>query len=472
MKIRLKPEEVIYAIIALLVLIISCTRMIMNYRIMVYVILMLFTFLFILTLKEKNFSIYQVFLITFFVFLLGRVFLDAIGASDMKELSMLQHRSMSDDIALEALYCIAVYLIGTSFAWMHRKSKDSRTINYFEVKPKPPAFGRIVQFVYYIYLVLFVLKLVYMIRAIRIFGYLAFFNGTISANVKYPVIFTGVAVITETLFIILTFYYRDEKTFKKNANLLLVAAIVKMFTGQRGYTFVLILFILYIWSTYYREIKIVNPKIIIALLIAPVVMQVIWDMRYNNRIDLLSTLKNNLYFSTLRGQGSTLEVVAETIELSGSFQNKYPFLIGYFVDFFSGATSGQTMRSIQEGNYLGHQLTYAINSEAYLSGRGTGTSIVAEAYSTFGGSLFFVFLFGFLSTEFVLAISNYAYKNIFTMGISFYLLTDFIYSPRDSIFKSLGDIFTMLIILLAFSVVESVASKGKDKTFSVKKEGS
>lgn len=456
-KIRMTLGEIIYVIISLIIMCLCALEAIPSYSIVMYILILVFCWIFIMTLSHENFSLYQIFLITFFVFLLGRVFLNCLGLYDLRTLEMLQHTMMDETTALTTLNTLTVYLIGTSFAWLQVKHTPDKI--YFSQPVDKPGLNKIIQKLYFIYIVLFITKLAYFILAIRKYGYLAIFNGTVSSNINYPIIFTGAAQITEILFSILLFYNRDIKSFKINSGLLLLAGMVKMLTGQRAYGFVLLLYIIYLWSTYYKEIKIINYRMILLALFTPILIQVIWNFRYNVENNLFNIIGNNLYFSTLQSQGASLEVVAGTISLGDKFQNNVPFLLGYFVDFFSGSPTVQNISAIKNGNYLGYQLTYAINSAAFLSGRGTGTSFVAEIYSTFNGNLFLVALVGYISTLIVLYVAKKAYKNLYIYGVSFYLLTDFIFSPRHSILKNIASVVAVIGAVFAFSIIEKTVKK-------------
>lgn len=445
-------SEVFYVVFSAAVVIICIFQLISSYTIMMYILIAIYIWIFMLTFRYKSFSIYQVFLITFFLFLLSRIFLDCIGLYDLRKMDLLQHTIMSDEIALKVLNILTIFLIGSSYAWL--MTDKSPNIDSFKTYAPQFQFKSIIKILYYIYIVLFVLKMGYLLLAVRRYGYLALFNGTISENIRYPVIFTGVATITEVLFILLIYHERNEKSFKKYAILLIIAGFAKMLTGQRSYALVLLLYILYLWSTYYKEIKITNIKIIFIALVIPIIVQVIWNYRYDQNIDLLNILRNNVYVHLLEEQGCSIEVIAGTIINKDEFQNKIPFILGYFVDFVSGRSIGnQNIESIVNGNYLGYQLTYAINPTAYLAGRGTGTSYVAELYSSFGESLILLFITAFLSTKFVIFISNKAFDSLYYYGLSFYLLTDFIFSPRDSIFKSLGEVVFVWAISTMYLVI-------------------
>ena len=135
MKIRATMGEAMYILFSLFFAVTCILRLFTDYRVVMYILIGLYIWLFILTLRDKNFSIYQVFLITYFVFLLGRVFLNCFGLYDMKTLSMLQHTSMTDEVALLTLEILSVFLIGTSYAWLVSRTK-TRYDHFNDMTPK------------------------------------------------------------------------------------------------------------------------------------------------------------------------------------------------------------------------------------------------------------------------------------------------------------------------------------------------
>lgn len=147
------------------------------------------------------------------------------------------------------------------------------------------------------------------------------------------------------------------------------------------------LFVMYIYSTYYSEQKIISVKIIGIVAFISLLVEVIARFRNGSEANYKSLLDENLLYLMLTNLGISINVVTGTIIFRDSMTNKYPFILSYFVDIFKG-TNGQTVERITNGNYLGDHLTYQLSNTAYLSGRGTGTSIVAEVYDLCNGNLF------------------------------------------------------------------------------------
>lgn len=452
MKVKISVYNLIYFLFSLPVLVISVMRISFPPIVYSYILVITFFFLFITSIKRKNFSIYQIYLVTFFLFLVSRSFLYCIGGIDLHELDLYESNSMDDKLLRETLCTIIVFLLGTSYAWM--LTDDAVDKRYFyKTADEYSSVEGILEKLFAVYVVLFALKVVYQIYISRNFGYTALFDGTID-NIQLPIIFTGVGIITELLLMLLIYYNRRETSFKKYIFIFIFLCLVRLLSGKRGYTLSFILFFLYMWSTYYHEIKIHNKKIIAFALIVPVFIEMVANFRYDKAIDLWDMLKNNIYFQVLDSQGVTITIVANTIKYQNEFTNKYPFFIGYIVDFFQKEPSGQVIEDITMGNYLGDHLTYTLNSRMFFAGRGTGTSIVAEAYNLMNGNLLLVMLFAAVTTYIVLKIGQKAYKSVVWFALSYYLLVDFILSPRGSILSSITSVVIAIVIAVVIRFFE------------------
>ena len=452
---RLKPRDLYYTLMSALVLILCIVNPFSGYKIYSLLLVLTYFYIFILTLRYKNFSLYQIFLITYFVFLTSRPFLDLVGLFDVRTLDFFYTTYMDDALASKTIRVVTCFLVGTSYAWI--LSDRSFEEPYFvKSSSEKQALNKVLEILFYIYVVIFALKLLYTIRLVRSMSYLAIFDGSIE-NIKYPVIFSGAGTIIEILYLLLVYYNRDKKSFIKYSILYMGVGIIKMFTGQRTTTFLFFLFIIYMYSKYYSEIKIYSKKVILLALSAPFVIEIIAQIRIG-QFSIENLFKNNLLFLLLKNMGVSINVIAYLIQYQGTFTNKVPFLIGYFFDFFQSEPAGQTLVDIEKGNYLGDHLSYRISQTAFLSGRGTGTSIVAESYDFCQGNLFLMVLIAFIITFFVLKICNKGYKNIYAFVLAYFTAMDFIYSPRWSVFKSLQKV--AIAIFVCFVVARFASRKG------------
>lgn len=459
MIVKLKKSEIGFITFSLLLLVITWCGIISYYRVNIYLLVILFIWAFILTLQEKSFSIFQVFLFTYFFFLLSRIFLDAIGIIDMRTLGLYRRAMMSNDQANEVLSILIVYLIGSVYAWLITKHREREDINTFDKKIEPLSFNNPLKILFYIYFVLFCVKLAYIAREVMRHGYLVIFDGSIS-SMHFPIILTGAAIITEGLFIILMYYNRDERSFKVLCGLMLFAGIVKSFTGQRGYILVFLLFVIYLWATHYKPIKIFSFKIVLLIIIIPLLIQVTWNYRYHVEDSFSDLISQNVYVRVLDTQGASLEVVGDMVEFNDTFYNEVPFFLGYIVDSFKSEPAGQVYEDIAEGNYLGDHLTYKLSQGTFYAGHGTGSSIVAEAYDLFNGNRILITIFGFIITCLAIIFSGRIYKSPYWFALSYYYLTDYIFSPRSSVLKSLGDLYVVIIMcILVHTLNKYIISK-------------
>ena len=421
--------------------VIKCTNILM------YQLLSIYLFIICLTFLERNFSLYQIFLVTFFLFLVSRVFLHCIGAFDAHRLTLYESAYMNNDLLNSTIKTITVFLIGTSYAWLISINikKDK---NYFLHVPHTLN-NRIISFVqklFYIYIIIWSCKQIYLIYIMYAHGYVARSNGVLS-SIDMPFIFTGAGTIAEILAVILFFYRRDLISFKHNALLFMFAVALGTLTGRRAPILIYTLFFIYIYSTYYKEIYIFNKKIILLATIVPWGIELIAKFRYHHPISLVDMLINNVYYTVLVTQGSIFNVVANTIKYNDVFQNAVPFFLGYFVDLFAVEPPGQVIEDIQLGNYLGDHLTYLINAKLFFMGRGTGTSIVAEAYNLCNGNFILIFFFACVITLIVLYICKRGYSSIINFCLMFYIAPRFIFSPRGALFSNLKFLYIALVLI-------------------------
>lgn len=437
-----------------------------------YLLMGTFFWVFLLTLKRRNFSIYQVFLVTYFVFLLSRVFLDILGLYDFRVLTLMEVSYMPDEVALETLKVLTIFLIGSSYAWLIGSYRwNEVTLSFFEKVVKPLPINKMLRLLYFIFIALSFMKMIFYVYVSWKYGYIALFDGTLH-NIGYPVIFTGSVTIAEVLFTIMLYYNRDKGSFKLYAGLLLLVGLTKVLTGQRGYGLTFLLYVICMWSTYYKEIRIFNLKILLIALLLPFLIVGIGRVRWagSNGANMIidNLLKNNVYITMLYSQGVSIDVISGVIQYQEKFINKVPFMIGYFVDFLKPEPLGQTMKDITDGNYLGDHLPYTLNADKYFSGRGTGTSIVAETYDLASGWHLVFLVFSMLLTLFVLYLASRTFKSVYYFGFSYYFLTRFIYSPRNTLFKNLGELCFMLFF---YTVVLQLSKRiGRIKIFTVDKK--
>ncbi len=455
-KYMISPFQLVYILISLAYIVVSLLNLIESYKVYVYWLMLIYFLLFAITLCKRNFSLYQVYLITFFVFLLARVFLDCINVNDMKIFDLYENAYMSESLAVDTLRVVGCFLIATSYAWLCVDSKiDFNTFSkgkYFNYK----ASNKINVFLnigFITFAVLAFIKAAWLVLIIVGNGYGVLFNNSI--EMKFPVILNGAVAIFYIFYAIVLYYNRDEKKFKRFTSVYIIISITRLFGGARASFFCNMLFVLYMWSTYYKEIRILSLKIIAAVVAFPILAESISIFRFRQQLSIINLIKNNVFFSVMRGQGISLTVVANTIKHLDDFQNKVPFLLGYFTDFFQSEPAGQVIEDIEYGNYLGDHLTYMINPTRFLSGSGTGTSLVAEVYELTDGSLALLIILTFLIFYLLLKFCSDPYSSLPRFCICYFLTIDIIFSPRGSVCTSLDYIAVSLLASVIIRLFEN-----------------
>ena len=232
---KLTLGELLYLGFSLGALCVCIINPINNYLFYLYLSILVYVYIFALTVRYRNFSLYQIFLISYFAFLEARIFLNAFGSFDVRTLDAFGNNIMSNEVASETLRTIIVFLIGTSYAWL-LLPKNEENRYYEKTLQINGMINSVLKALYYIYFIIFLLKMYFIINLVRTRGYLSVFNGTLS-DYDLPIIFWGSGTIIELLFLILIYYNRDELSFRRYSILFLIIGVISLFAifGFWGY---------------------------------------------------------------------------------------------------------------------------------------------------------------------------------------------------------------------------------------------
>ncbi|MEH7383522.1 O-antigen polysaccharide polymerase Wzy [Bacillus sp. JJ1533] len=408
----------------------------------------------VLSTKEKFFNIFQIFLGTFFIFNLSRIFLKLINDSNYRELDLFYSGVLSYTDSIELLKVYTVFIFGITIAW---------TLNYIFLKQHEQTFVAlklisIKNFITYglvVYYVLFFIKMLITIKLTQQFGYLYIFTGGIS-NYNFPFFLTGVENITRFLFILYLFLNKS-KVNKFIIMGYLFVLLFGMLSGQRGPGLVTLLLIAWIYSERYKKINL--RKVLYISLFSILATRFIAVFRYDNK----ESITENIIFKFLNSQGISMNILAELITFKDKLvYNGNVYFFHYFKILFNPNQGGQTIERLNNTTYLGDQLTYFLSPEIYLAGRGTGTSLVAEFYDLTQTNMFLFFTVSLLFMFGSLWLAKNFQRNIFLFIIGFNYFYSFIYSPRDSIGKSLNYIKNDFLLLICVVLIASILYKSRD----------
>lgn len=122
---------------------------------------------------------------------------------------------------------------------------------------------------------------------------------------------------------------------------------------------------------------------------------------------------------------------------------------------------GNTIEHALYGGSFTHSLGYVVLGSSYLAGRGTGSSYIAELFHDFGyigiiiGSLFYSYLIARINRKEIK-------QNTFTMSVRFYIITQILWAPRGSFTGFISNLLAPSSII-CFAFVFGVAALIKSK---------
>lgn len=411
----------------------------------------------------RKLNLFQLFLGTLLLFNLARVFLNCFGFYDFRFFYMLsQHMYLSDWEAAETLKTMISFLAGVSAGWALtlRKPGQDKWFN----QHRPMLLGKLCKYAFYFFSLLnLIISLIY-VRLVLQYGYVEIIHMHLMNDLLDAWYMKMPEYLSMAFGLLVLFYYRDEKSYLKNSFILALPMVVYMFTGQRGETMYTLLLLLWLWSTYYREVSYKMTALVgVVLIFTATAVEQLRNTLSIAGIAIVSFADTVLNFFV--AQSASLGLVPGVIRYGDTFTNKVPFFVGYLVDLLnvsSWSAGNNTMEAVLERNYLGAHFAYNFSPTRYFAGNSMGTAIVAEFYELVAGNMVFIALLGMLLILVATRISRNLYKNPFTFAFGFVFLGRFIYSPRDSVGKVLllSTVYLLIVIGFVYILERFLATAG------------
>lgn len=411
--------------------------------------------------KKEGFSIYVIFLITMFVFCVSMVVGDLIDVDSIYYFEKFgESFRFNDDVVLKTLKSVIFFLAGIVIGWeLYKKRKPSKRKN--AVKFDNYAFSSTIKKpMFLLFFLLFIpalAKSILLVTSAMMFGYVESMHLGAVLEVN-PIVYYTSAVF-EIYGILCLYVCRSQKEFIMIASLYAIPTILTIFTGLRGPALITILFLLWVYNTYYKEVKLkywVIGGVILALF-----AQMIGYYRGDD-VELEQSVIQRL-MSFIVNQGESYHTISMTILYEDSFTNKIPFFIGYIPDMFVDVEN-YSIDAIEQKNYLAFHLAYNAFNNAFMVGHTIGTSMIAEFYELVKGNYVFIIPCSALTMYIAAYLSDNLYKNPVVFAIGFKYLMCFLYSPRDSV----GKIFTRgFLYLIIFMIIITLFYRLKKKKSNI-----
>lgn len=255
--------------------------------------------------------------------------------------------------------------------------------------------------------------------------------------------------------------------------------VFQLSTGRRsGFMLNIIIILIYFAlrnKDYYK--KWLGKREIFATIISlPILLSVLNLISYRRQEITNSSTFYDMILEFFYKQGVTLK----SLFFSDIYNNLYPenrfYSLGTMIEYFknnaitqffidSPIYTGQTVERALNGNLFSHRLTYFISPNAYLQGRGYGSSYIAELYVDFGfiGVIIGSILLGIL----IVFLTRLIGKNPIITIFSLLALRNLLVIPRTETTAfitstfTLGNIIAVIFIFVLTYVIYQLTSKTK-----------
>lgn len=392
----------------------------------------------------KLVSIYNLFLLSFGIFILSRVFLDIFGLYDFSEITFMIQSKLTlknqIDLLLYLILSLSIIHLGVVTATIFKLSSNAiilRPDKYLEkigirlfVIGLPGAIAKHVMTLY------FVLSQ----------GYLALYTDK-EVALDFPI---WISILSFIFLIGLIFTLASlpkRKTVITVLAVFMFIALLKLFSGARGVFITSLFFVLWYYYQFYssKNIKFTYMALVAFGLVFTSIFIGFYRVGQDFSIDAISDAIV-LFFSSM---GGSVLILGLMLRYEDLFVNHgLPYILNPFITLF--APSSQGLDRLQSVPSLAEHLTYFLAPDRYLAGEGIGTSFLGELFDL--GIIGFIignFILGF----FIIYFSQIAKSNRIALILSYHIVTGIIWMPRGGYFPSVIVIMTVLLSYLLFTAL-------------------
>ena len=401
------------------------------------------------------------FLITFFTFLLSRLFIDTLLPDFSSDYTVNVSNKLPYSLNAEpfVFYVLIVSLVGLSLGFL----KNSDKLSSVTCIENPLYINKIRLLSRRLSYLFFIFTLVVTIEKIRYIwsnGYVDFY---LNYKEGLPHIFYTLAAAYKFAFFIFLSTLPSKKESKLLIFLYLFEACVSLLTGQRG-SFVTPLLFIIIYLFFRNSLSPEDPwiskkgklAITISLPLFCAAMFLVMLIRADNEIgnDSVMTLFLNFFYQL----GGSEKIIGYAYDYQSSVPNGQWYSLGPIIRFFHGnpislllggeAISSQSVEMAIHGHELGSFLTYKTDEYRYLSGGNIASSYVAELWLDFG--FIGVFIGSFIYGKILGSIVTLSSNNIWKTTIGFIMINRILTAPRSNFMLFVTDClsFSFLIMII------------------------
>jgi len=415
--------------------------------------------------KTKNiFSLFSIFMIFSFMFYYGKLFSIYYSSPDdvLWNMIIIEWEVDINNLLLSIILSNTMFIIISMFITPGVPTRDLNKDPYHDSRA---------MFVLYCFISILALSKYYL-EAKYIFStnYLNLYTNGL-ANVNY---YSPIIKYSHTLFTVLFGFILSLRPSKKKfiviSIIYILVNMLSAFKGARILVLLPVLFVFWYYYKYFMEYGSWNTKrnfkymIILLLIISGSVTPLKYIRMSESKLNILE------YYSPLNilsEIGNTLWVTAIYLQEREYIVADYPYVIEpiiypyYILKYPIIMRSGQSEELISLRNSMNHRITQYMSNNAYLSGRGIGSSMIGEAYQ-YGLGYFFLIniLFGFYLKK----IDEYASKNTtLFLFLSPIIIPSLFMAARTSPFPNTWGILKSILLYYFFRIIWVAFATSKNR---------
>jgi oligosaccharide repeat unit polymerase len=450
---RFKNAMIVHIAVAILQLIIFLLPLSIDFY---KVNLLLLFFYVIISAFYLHISIYHpyiLFLGSFFLFMLSRIFVDVLGGGNFAENDFFIHYTFSTEIQFKIILLLSLSLVfmhlGAIFAWAGTRKYQCFVpkVNQYSTTIK-----KIALIMFYTGLIPFSIRIFVVIQYVMQYGYISMY--TLDKNIiSNPILALSDDVCTIGFYLFLA-TFPPTKELKLLSTLYIILLILSLGMGQRGPAISQILVLI----SYFGLRNLINKKVFVISLISLIFLS---QAAFLFRMQVTPTLESIAIMSEkfLSIQGVSIMVLGLSVENEGILNDVSLFSPLLYIVRNSAIAEvlGFEASQVPTGEYamsshsLGDVLSYKTNPELYFEGSGIGSAMVAEfyAWAWYIGVIIGSFLFIYL----VIYMFERYKHSMYGLFFLFFILPGFFFAPRSSPLLILNDLIRPAIILLSIILI-------------------
>ncbi|HFI0624884.1 TPA: O-antigen polysaccharide polymerase Wzy family protein [Streptococcus suis] len=410
----------------------------------------------------KHFTLFS-FMITFFTFLLGR---DAtyllLGARSFRIIT-------DESASIHAYWSLLVSLLFIFLGYCFTQESSLLKIRKIQAQPSvayTSAIRNVAKYSFYFTYIFLGIALIYQIKYVISVGYLESYS-SLEAGAGTPNFISRLSSFSPFLFFIFLATKPSKKESFLPILLYFVYGLSTLLTGQRFPVIAVVLFLMNYYVFRNREEKWIQKWHITATLISiPLVLSGLFLMDY---IRLSKVVESVNFFDSIFNffavQGGSINVIKYAYLYRDSLADTpfYSFNSIRSNILNINEFSGNTVQHALYGSSMAHRMSYIIYGEyAYIHGRGSGSSYIAELFHDFGyfgiaiGSMFY----GYLIKKISLIKFNHFFKNAFQLA----MLSPLFLAPRGTFDSVIGQPFkrsNLFVLFMVFIVAKILSDRGR-----------